>query len=486
MKWEAKVMRVNTLSQNALGLNIMTHDEFEEIHFASLEVLERVGVKVHEEEALELLKNAGAQVNGNLVRIPAWMIQDALASAPCRVAVSNRNKERTMFLEKGRSYFGTGSDTLYTIDIESGERRSAVKQDVINAARLGDYLPNIDFIMSSALASDVPNEDSYVHQFEAMALNSTKPIVYTAADRRDLIDIVKIAEAIAGGPEELAANPFLVLYNEPSSPLQHSKEAVQKMLYLAEKRLPMVYIPAVMMGGTGPVTPAGSIVVANCESLSGLVIHQLKSRGAPFIYGAGVPPLDMRTSLCSYAAPEEHLNCSTIAQMSQSYNLPVFVTAGCSDSQIFDQQAGMEAGFNLLASTLAGGNLIHDLGYIGAGMTFSNEMLVLCDETIGMCKRFVRGNEINAETLAVDIIEQVGPGGNYFSEAHTFNNFKQHIWYPGILNRKEYDGWAAEGKSFEQKANQKVKEILNTHVPEELPEDVVKEVKEISLNRDQS
>ncbi len=477
-------MRANANFQKTVGLNTISYDQFEELHFASLETLERVGVKVFDEEALELLKKAGAMVDGNLVRIPPSMVKEALASAPCRVSISNRDGECAMRLEKGRSYYGTGSDTPYTIDIESGERRAAKKQDVVNAAKISDSLSNIDFVMSLALAGDVPTDASYVQQFEAMVLNTKKPIVYTAGNLKDLVDIVRMAEVVAGGAEKLRKNPFLILYDEPSSPLQHSKEAVEKLLYLAEKKLPVIYIPAVMMGATGPVTAAGAITVANCEILSGLVIHQLKSKGAPFIYGGGIPPLDMRTSICSYGAPEEHLNCAILIQMAQYYDLPVFTTAGCSDSQSFDQQAGMEAGFNLLSSSLAGGNLIHDLGYIGAGTTSSMEMLVLCNEIVGMAKQYVKGIDINSETLALDIIEKVGPGGDFLSQEHTLDNFKEHIWHPELLNRQVYENWEGEGgKTLGKRANEMVKDILNSHTLEELPQDVVRKVKEISSNR---
>jgi trimethylamine---corrinoid protein Co-methyltransferase len=474
-------MRVNMQFQNVVGLNTISHDQFEEIHLATLEILEKVGVRVFDQEALILLKQAGARVDGNLAHIPAWMVQDALSSAPCRVPICARNGERAMCLEKGRSYYGTGSDTPFTMDVQTGGRRLSTKQDVVNASIIADSLENIDFIMSLALASDVPKADSYIHQFEAMVLNTNKPIVYTAADRKDLEIIVAMAESVAGGAEALAANPFMILYDEPSSPLQHSEEAVQKLLYLAQKRLPVIYIPAVMMGATGPVTAAGAIVVGNCETLSGLVIHQLKAKGAPFIYGGGIPPLDMKTSVCSYGAPEEHLNCAVMVRMAQYYNLPVFTTAGCSDSQLFDQQAGMEAGFNLLASTLAGGNLIHDLGYIGSGMTSSMEMLVLCNETVAMAKRFLRGIEITPETLAIDVIEQVGPGGNYFAEEHTFTHFKQHIWSPDLLNRHPHDNWKADGATdYGQRANQKVLSILQNHKPAKLSKEVVEMVQSMS------
>ena len=480
-------MRVNTQYQNKLGLNILTRDQCEEIHYATLQVLDDVGINVFEEEALALLKKGGAHVDGKRVRIPAWMVQEALVTAPCRVPVYNREGTPAMMLEKGRCYYGTGSDTPFTVDIYTGEPRKATKQDTVNFSRVCEHLDHIDFVMSMALASDAPTMNSYVHQFAAMVMNTRKPIVYTAANAKDLADIVGMAETIAGGADALAANPFVVLYDEPSSPLQHSAEAVEKLLYLAQKRLPVIYIPAVMMGATGPVTAAGALVVANCEILSGLVIHQLKMKGAPFIYGGGVPPMDMKTQVCSYGAPEEHQNCAALITMAaEYYHLPVFTTAGCSDAIVFDQQAGMEAGFNLLSSSLAGGNLIHDLGYIASGMTSSAEMLLLCDEAVGMIKHFIKGIEITPETLALDTIKSVGPGGNFLAEKHTLDHFKTHLYFPKLLNRQAYDKWEEAGaKNFGQRANQKVREILERQPTGSLSEDMAEKVKAIIAKRDQ-
>lgn len=479
-------MRVNTQSQSTVGLNILTESQCDELHLATLEILDKVGVNVFDDEALEILKKGGARVSGNLVKIAPWMVQEALATAPCRVPMGDRDGNRAMFLEKGHNYYGGGSDTPYTIDVETGERRFATKNDVKNFAILSDYLENVDFVMSMGLASDVAKQNSYIHQFEAMVLNTSKPICYTAADLKDLKDIVEMAEIAVGGEEALRENPFIVLYNEPSSPLQHSREAVQKLLYLAEKRLPIIYIPAVMLGATGPVTQAGGLLVANCETLSGLVLHQLKCKGAPFIYGAGVPPMDMRTQICSYAAPEEHQDCAAMATMAGNYyNLPVFITAGCSDAITFDQQAGMEAGFNLLSSSLSGGNLIHDLGYIASGMISSLEMMVLCDETVGMVKHFIKGIKFNAETLAMEVIEKVGPGGNFFAEEHTFKHFKDSMYFPKLLNRQTYDIWEKEGsRDFYTRANELVKSVLAEHQPRPLAQDRIDAIKAISARRD--
>jgi trimethylamine--corrinoid protein Co-methyltransferase len=472
-------MRVNTQYQHSVGLNLLSQDQLEEIHLATLEVLDRVGVKVGDAEAIKLLEQNGASVDGDRVRIPAWMVQEALRTAPCRVTLSKRDGERVLFLEKGRVYYGTGSATTHTVDLYNGELRRTVKEDVANTAKISDGLENIDFVMAMALAADVPKARAFVHEFEAIMLNTTKPILFCANDVGDLTDIIHIAQVVAGSPQALAANPFLCLYAEPTSPLMHGSDTLKKLFICADRKVPMIYGPAVMMGATGPVTAAGALVVANCEILSGLVMHQLRGKGAPFIYGGGVPPMDMKTLICSYGAPEEALNCAAMAAIAQYYNLPHFSTAGCTDAQEFDQQAGMEVGFNLLAAGLAGSNLIHDLGYMGAGMTSSMELLVLCDETVGMVKHFLSGVQVTPDTLAMDVIERVGPGGNYFAEKHTFDNFKK-LFFPNILNRQVYDNWQSEGAMpFDLRANQKARELLENHQVPQLPAFIIEKVKEI-------
>lgn len=480
-------MRADTLHQRTAGLALLAPDQCEEIYLAALEVLDRVGVNVFEPEALALLSQRGARVEGERARIPAWMVRRALSTAPCRIPIGRRAAAagRAMLLERGRIYFGTGSDTQFTFDLEDGRRRLACKQDVANAARLADALPNIDFVMSLGLASDVPAANSYVHQFEAMVLNTAKPILYTAANLKDVRDIVAMAEAAAGGPAALRANPFLVLYAEPSSPLQHSREALEKLLFCAAEGLPVMYVPAVMLGGTAPVTAAGGLVVANAECLSGLVIHQLKREGAPFIFGGSAPAMDVRTSLCSYGSPELQLTCAGTAAMAHYLNLPVFTTAGCSDSHLFDQQAGMEAAYTLLVQALAGANLIHDLGYVGAGMTSSLEMLALCDEAAAMVKYLLRGLEVSPRTLAIEVIERVGPGGNFLAEEHTVAQFRDSLCLTDLSNRLEFARWEQEGsRDYYSRANEKVRALLASHRPPPLPAEVVERIQGISRRRD--
>ncbi len=465
-----------------MGLINLTKNQMDDIHQATLDILEKVGVKVCEPEALKLLKDNGANVSGDLVKIPSLLVEQALQTVPSSLAIADRSGNRAMTLESQRGvYYGPGSDTPYIIDIDTGERRRAVKQDTINAARVCDALENIDFVMAMALASDMPQNRTDRHHFEAMVLNTTKPIVFDAHDRQGLLDIIAMAALIVGGKDKLTENPYIIHYAQPTSPLIHSRTALEKLLTAAAEKIPLIYIPAVMCGATAPVTTAGALVVANAESLSGLVIHQLKAEGAPFIYGGGTPPMDMITSVCSYGDPQRDLGCACLVQLSDYYNLPSFTTGGCSDAHIFDQQAAMEAGFNLLISGLSGGNMVHDLGYIGAGMTGSLEYLLLCNEGAGAVRFLTCGVDINPATLALEVIEKVGPGGHFLSEKHTMEHFRDEMHFTNLFNRNTYENWLAAGsKGFGENAKAMIKEILQWHEVPLLDAKIMKTVKDIA------
>ncbi len=475
---------LNNYFLKRMGLLNLKTDQMDQLHLATLDILEHVGVKICEPEALSLLRDAGARVTDDLVKIPPWLIQQALQTAPCKIAIYDRNGNRSMTLEKGNIYYGTGSDTPYIIDIETGQRRRAVKQDTINATIITDALENIDFVMSVARASDISEVRSDRHHFEAMTLNSTKPIIFDSHDRQGLLDIIEMGALVKGSKKELIEKPYIIHYSEPTSPLVHSKASLEKLLAAAENWIPLVYAPAVMCGATGPVTTAGALVVANAEILSGLVIHQLKSKGAPFIYGGGTPPLNMITTVCSYGDPQLTLGSVSLVQLSHFYNLPSFTIAGCTDAQSFDQQASMEAGFNLLMSALAGGNLIHDLGYIGAGLTASLEYLVLCNEGVGAVKFMTRGLEITPDMLALDVIEKVGPGGHFLTEQHTLDHFRNQMHFTRLFNRNNYENWQAAGsKTFGESANALLKEILQWHEVPPLAPEVEQAVKDLSSGK---
>jgi len=462
-------------------LRLLTEGQLYRIHLASLEILRRTGVRFFEPEAVKLLREAGADVTDQtLVRIPSHLVEEALRTVPKRIVISDRNGNPSLFLEGHNVYFGTGTDTPNIIDPFLGKRRKAVEKDVGNAALLCDYLPNIDFVGSMGIASDAPPEVADLHHFAQMLSNATKPILFTASDRGRLADIYEMCVAVAGDAENFRRNPFVVHYAEPTSPLKHSIEATQKLLFCAEKGIPIVYVSGPPMGASAPVTIAGALALTNAEWLSGLVVSQLKRKGAPVIYGGGSSPMDMHTTVDTYSAPETRLVQIALMEMASYYGVPEFAEGGCSDAKIFDQQAASEATFSLLCAGLAGNNLVHDVGYLESGLTACYEEIVMADEIISEVKRFLRGIDVRDETLAVDVIDRVGPGGNFLIDKHTLRHFKEELWYPQYFDRNNYDGWEKAGKkSLGETLNEKVKWVLENHHPEPLDPTVKQAIKEI-------
>jgi len=460
----------NFVKRQTMGMGTMTQQEKECLHSASLQVLERVGVQFYDEEALKILKDNGAQVDGEVAKISPKMIEKAIKSAPGRVVIYDRNGEEKMSLEKGSFYFGTGSDTPYVQDFETNKVRRAVLQDTVNGSMVADALPNIDFIMSMGLASDMPVPISDIHQFAVMLRNSTKPIIVTAHDEINAKTMIEIDELVIGCP--IGEKPNLMLYNEPSSPLRHAREVAQKAILAADTGMPITYVPATMIGGASPVTLAGGLVVANCELLSGLVLHQCRRPGAPFIYGGAATPLDMRTGSCCYNAPEGHLNAVYLAEMGRYYDLPIFTWGGSSDAITFDQQASMEAMFSLLINAMNGGNLIHDVGFLGQGMVYSIDSLVACNEMIGMVKRLVRGIDLSDEKLLVDTICKVGIGGSFLEDDTTAQYFREEIWIPELINRDNVHNALANGGGFADNIKKRIKKILTGHQPVPISADI--------------
>jgi len=275
------------------------------IYEGALEIIGSVGMRVLHPEALELLRAAGCSVQEpDLVRIPRELVEQARSTAPAVVEVYDRAGEPAMSLGRHNSYFGTGSDLMSTYDLETGEHRPSCLADVARAARLCDALPNIDFVMSCAHPNDIEPARSYLESFNAMVANTTKPMVMTSEHAGDLAVMCAVAEALRGGPEELAAKPYFTMYLEPVSPLSHPVESIDKLLFCADHGIPAIYSPAPLAGGTAPITVAGHTCQGVAESLFGLVIHQLRKPGAPFLFGIGPAVLDMATSQSSYNAPE--------------------------------------------------------------------------------------------------------------------------------------------------------------------------------------
>jgi len=461
---------------------LLGEDDKQAIYDAALEIIGAVGMRVRQVEALELLRGAGAEVSGDdLVRLPASLVDRARSTAPAVVPVFDRDGEPAMRLGGRRSYFGTGSDLMNIYDLETGERRLARLADVSTAARLCDGLDNIDFVMSSAYPSDVADPHrAYVNEFRAMVTGTTKPMVVTAEGLADLEVMWRIACEVRGGAEELAAKPYFVMYGQPSSPLAHPRDSLDKLLFCADKGIPAIYSPAPLAGATAPITVAGHLAQGVAESLFGLVIHQLRRPGAPFLFGIGPAVLDMATAQSSYNSPEYLMAYLGAIEMARFLDLPNWGYGGTTDAQLVDAQAGMEAGELTLLAMMAGSNLNHDVGYLDYGMTGSLELIVITDEFVAMNRRLLAGVTVDRETLGVEVISQTGPGGDFLSTKHTARHMRKAQWRPTIINRKAYERWSADGGlDLREQARRKALRVLAEHTTTPLAADLAGRIDEL-------
>jgi trimethylamine--corrinoid protein Co-methyltransferase len=468
------------LSIVAPKLSMLDPQDCLRIHRASCRILRKTGVNVLSQAGIDLLRRAGAKVDGQRVRIPPSMVEAALVSAPESFNLYRRGtQEIALRLNGEQVYFGPGSDTLRYLDPHTGERRDFRIADIEDTVRVLDALPEIGFVMSIGVPRDVPEQSFYRHQFAAMLRNTQKPIVFVCDDLADMQAIAAMAAAVAGGMQALGKYPNLLLYSEPSTPLQHSQEATEKLLFCAEHTIPVTHSPAPMMGGTAPVTLAGAVALGNAEMLSGLVMHQLKNPGAPFLYGHGVHHLDMKSMVSVYGAPEFQLARVMAAEMGRFYGLPVWGYAAHSDSKVIDGQAAADAQFSVLVALMARTNLNHDVGYLESGLTNSPEMMVLANEIISMTRPFVQGLAIDDETLALEVIDEIGPGGQFTSHRHTMNHWRS-LWNPEIFDRQRLDRWRARGeKDVNDRIKEKTLTLMHEHQVERLSAQAQDEISSI-------
>lgn len=419
-----------------ISFRILDDEKFRRIHEASITLMEEVGLKIQGEKVLNLLYDNGAERGEDgLTRIPSCLVDQALSTVPKDFLLYSRDGEPYARIDKESIYFGTHADQLEIIDPEDGKVRQFVRKDTELMARLSDYLPNIDFVLSVGLDADVPTSIQSQISFIETVKHFRKPINFSSNDVQGLQDIIEIAALVSGGREKLREKPFLFYYCEPIPPLTHPEPSTEKLRISAGAGIPVVYMPYCMMGGTAPMAFAGALAQCNADVLAGLVISQLVNEGTPYIYGAMPSIFDMRTTIGSYGAPEFALLVAASSEMAYRYGLPFYGTAGTTDAKFIDEQSVAEVTMFCLASLLSRANLVHDVGVMDHCNNVSPEMVVLADEIIEMLKHFVQGVRVTGDDLALDVIRDVGPGGHFLTTEHTARNFKT-VWYPQLFSRK--------------------------------------------------
>ncbi len=437
----------------------VSDSECEALYEAALSILERTGVRLLLPEAVELLHRGGALLKDDeTVRISRGLVEWALRTAPSSISLYDRGGETAFTLDGGGTCYGPGSDCLHVLDHRTGERREPLMSDVLEGIAVCDSLEHIDFLMSLFLPRDVDARVADRHQMRAMLTRSSKPIVFVSYDTSGCLDAVAMAEALAGGADELSERPSIACYVNSATGLLHNREALEKLLFLSERNLPVIYVPGSQAGVTGPVTPAGAVAVAAAGVLTGLVLSQLTREGAPFLAkGWGGHGLDMRTMVYAYASPDAR---GTLIALFRALGIPTLGLAGASDAKLVDQQAVLEAALTLAIETVSRADLVHDLGYLESGMTGSLVQLAICDEIVDWLEHVMAGVDVGAEDLALDLVDEIGPDGQFLACEHTRRHYKAQ-WYPHLLERGTHEAWAAEGSTtLADRAAQRVEEIL--------------------------
>ena len=460
--------------------HFFNNEQCQEVHLSALKVLERTGVRVQEPDARKLLLDAGAEPGGDdLVFLPPRLVEWALREAPPTVTMYDREGEIAMELEGGKVFYGTGSDCPSIIDPFTGEYRKGTLQDLANLARLCDALPEIDFVMSMVLPSDAPTAIYDVLQFDVMLRNTTKPFVVVPYGRQGMEVMWEMASAAVGGSDALRQKPLIIVYAEPASPLVLGQESVEKTIFAAAHHIPVLYVTGAGLGMTVPVTPAGAVVLATAEALAGNVVTQLVKPGHPFIFGAGLAPIDMKTAVFCYGGPEFLICQAMMMSMAHHYNLPSWGFSGCSDAKVEDQQAAAEQSMWILWAALTGCNVCHDVGYVESGLCFSAIQLTIANEIIRYARRVAVRDSFDPDTLAVEAIHQVGPGGAFINHPHTHHHFRRN-WFPELIDRDSHASWEkAGGTTLTDRARARTQQLLSTHQPKPLAPDAEKAIDEI-------
>lgn len=459
-------------------------EDVERIHAASLEVLERTGIEVPPSECREIFRAAGARVDEgrNRVFIPQPMVEDALATARRAVTLCGRDPRHDIVLGGRRVHMGTGGAAIKVLDLETGVVRQTTLADVARIGRLVDALDHIHFYLRACVAHDVPADALDVNTYYAALTNTTKHVTGNCFSVRSVREVAEMAALIAGGREALRERPIVSLVTcWTVSPLRYAAETVEVLTAALRQDLPVFLSSAPQAGATSPAALAGTLVQINAEELSGIVYAQLVKPGAPVVLGYVPSVSDLRTGNFVGGAPEFALMHAAVAQLGQFYDLPVYNSSGLTDSKLPDIQAGYEKGMSGLAAALAGANYIHhSAGFLESMLTVAYEQYVIDDDINAAIMRMVRGIEVTDETLSVDLIDQVCRGeGHYLGTGQSLALMQTEYCYPHTADRRRRADWEADGGlDMRERARQKAKHILATHVPEPIPPEIDAAIRE--------
>jgi trimethylamine--corrinoid protein Co-methyltransferase len=468
---------VLALNNSTDALGFLGKDDSKRIHQSTLNVLERTGVKVDEENALKLLKDGGATVDfrQKTAKIPHSLMEEMIKKARKRVTLCGRNPKYDVTLEQGRVHVMTSSTGIRVMDLQTGLVRASSKKDIEDSARLADALENIHLYSVMVSALDCPQEVTYLEEVDAMLNNTEKHIDTGGLGTLATRDIIRMATAVVGGSDELKRRPILDLMQTPVSPLTHERKNTEGILECSRHEVPLIILNMAQAGGTAPVTLAGTLVINNAEVLSGMLIAFLANPDVPLVYGTCSIVLNQKASRTPSLSGliENGLLSSASCRLARNYGFPCVVGADFGHwSEADSRELGLFGALSAFLPALAGADVLYGVGLIDEAKTLSYEEMVVGNEVAGMMFRAVDGVRVSAETIAEEVIDKAGPGGNFLFEKHTLRNLRKELFVPDLIDRPSLE-------DVRRDARDKAKRVISTHSPEPLSKGVREELRNI-------
>jgi trimethylamine---corrinoid protein Co-methyltransferase len=451
----------------------LTKQQVEQVHAASLHILEKIGIDFRYPPALEVLKKAGAKIDGERVFFTPRLVEDQIRKAPPEFTLYARDSKYDVVIGGRHMAFIPGYGAPFVTDLDNGRRPGTLK-DFENFVRLTDASRYQDICSGMVIEpNDVPHAVRHAKMIYTAMKHSTKPFMGSAMGVQAARDSIQMASILFGNRDQLAAKPRLISIMGSLTPLKYDERMLGAIMEYARAGQPQLVGALVIAGATGPVTLAGMLALQNAEILAGIVLTQLVREGTPVVFSGSSSNTEMRSGALSIGSPEMALNASATAQMARFYNLPVRGGGAVSDAKVPDAQAAYESMMSMLMAQVSGVNFVlHSAGILESYSCMSYEKFVIDDEICGMVKRIKQGYAVTAETLALDVIKEVGPGGHFLDKDHTYNHFRDEFYHPVLGNRDKFDGWQAGGSpNIFDTANKKYKKILAAHPAPDLPAD---------------